>query len=379
MNKALHALVYVFLVLAAAALWFEKQLYDKRSELTDRNRQQEDYLVQLAQTIEKEGPAKGVSAELNKDASSVEARLVDTPDMENVLDGYKSELEQANLDTFNWNNISTRTQLRSIYARTPDGELIMDGEKPYMQGAGTSDELLKKLFEAAKAQRSRLDTTRAELVTLRQKLASAIEEINSLKPEARQDKVTIEEKKEQIAKLEESKSSLENDITKLKAQVDEYSTEVTSLKDEVSTAKDEIEEKKEELAKAQKIIETQRKLMTEMIASRGGESARSGTAVSSLPAGDKGTIILANNEDMFAIVHFTDEAMKEMRNDKNPNSPLPILELGVKRPGFKGEAGEFVGRIRIRQEVKGKNYVICDILGAWEQSKLQPNDVIFAD
>ena len=51
----------------------------------------------------------------------------------------------------------------------------------------------------------------------------------------------------------------------------------------------------------------------------------------------------------------------------------------MKRPGFKGEAGEFIGRIRLRQEVKGKPYVICDILGAWEQDKIAPNDIIFAD
>ena len=58
---------------------------------------------------------------------------------------------------------------------------------------------------------------------------------------------------------------------------------------------------------------------------------------------------------------------------------LPSLELGVKRPGFQGAAGEFIGRIRPRQEVKGKNYVVCDILGSWEQDKVKPGDVIFAD
>ena len=44
-----------------------------------------------------------------------------------------------------------------------------------------------------------------------------------------------------------------------------------------------------------------------------------------------------------------------------------------------GEAGEFVGRIRLRQEVAGKNYIVCDILSNWEQDKLQINDIIFAD
>ena len=85
MNKVLHVLVYVFLALASAALWFELQLNAKRAELTDRNRMQEDYLVKLARTIEKAEPDKGTSFEIRKDASPVEAKLVDIPETENVL------------------------------------------------------------------------------------------------------------------------------------------------------------------------------------------------------------------------------------------------------------------------------------------------------
>jgi hypothetical protein len=70
--------------------------------------------------------------------------------------------------------------------------------------------------------------------------------------------------------------------------------------------------------------------------------------------------------------------MKELKGD-NLDRPIPIIELGVKRPGFNGAAGEFVGRIRLRQEVKDKNYVICDILNSWEQDKIAADDVIFAD
>ena len=81
---------------------------------------------------------------------------------------------------------------------------------------------------------------------------------------------------------------------------------------------------------------------------------------------------------MFAIVEFSEESLKELKGEDS-NRPLPALELGIRRPGFKGEAGEFIGRVRLRQEVKGKPYVICDILGAWEQDKVAPNDIIFAD
>ena len=100
--------------------------------------------------------------------------------------------------------------------------------------------------------------------------------------------------------------------------------------------------------------------------------------MSTLPAGDKGTIIEVDNETMFAIVKFSDEALKELKGE-NLDRPLPLMELGIKRPGFKGAAGEFVGRLRTRQEVKGKPFVICDIISAWEQDKAKVNDVIFAD
>ena len=89
-------------------------------------------------------------------------------------------------------------------------------------------------------------------------------------------------------------------------------------------------------------------------------------------------MIEADNENMFAIVKFSDETMKDFKGENNDKS-LPLMELGVKRPGFKGAAGEFIGRIRIRQEVKGKNYAICDILGSWEQDKAKVGDIIFAD
>ena len=377
MNKILHVLVYVFLVLAAAALYFELQVYDKRSELTDRNRMQEDYLIKIAKTVEKADPAKDASFEIKKDNSPVEARLVDSPDMENVLEDYPATLEQANLDTYNWDNQTDRTQLRTVYVLDFEGKPVMDGNEYLKRGKGTEDEILSKLFESAKTQQSRLNSTRSALTELRGKLEAVVNEINKLKPEARQDKVTIEDQKAKMAKLEEEKTALEGQITKIKGQIDELNGEITSLKDEVATAKDETEAAKEEVAKAQKLIEQLKKLLQESIQTQGTSSA-GGTAVTSLPAGDKGKIVEADNENMFAIVEFSEAALKELKGD-DLSKPLPAIELGVKRPGYKGAAGEFVGRIRLRQEVRGKNYVVCDILSAWEQDKLTVNDVVFAD
>ena len=378
MNKLLHVLVYVFLLLAGAALFFELELNKKRAELTDRNRLQEKYFIQIAKTIEKVDPAKDAAFEIKKDASPVEARLLDAPDMENVLEDYPAPLEQTNLETYNWDNQADKNQLRTVYVLDFEGKPVMDGNEFLKTGKGTEDELLNRLFESAKSQQSRLNTTRAALTDLRGKLENVVSELNKLKPIARQDKVTIVERDEKIAKLEAEKTDLENQIIKIKAQIEELNTEITSLKDEVTAAKDETEAAKEEVTKAKKVIEQLKQMLKEALQQNQGKASAGGSAITALPAGDKGKIISADNENMFAIVQFTDAAMKELKGNDG-SRPLPLLEIGVKRPGFKGPAGEFVGRLRLRQEVRGKPLVICDILGSWEQDKVAPNDVIFAD
>ena len=377
MNKFLHVLVYVFLLTAAAGLYFELELNKKRAELTDRNKMQENYIVRIARTIEKVEPAKDAVFEIKRDASPVEARLVDVPDMENVLEDYQAPLEQTNLETYNWDNDSDRHQLRSVYVLDFEGKPVMDGTEFKKTGKGTEDELLNRLFESSKAQQSRLNTTRAALTELRGKLETVVNELNKLKPEARQDKVTIVEKNEKIAKLEAEKADLENQIVKLKSQIDELNQEVTSLKDEVAAAKDETEAVKEELEAKKKMIEQLKEMIKRSVQAK-GERPLGGTAVTALPAGDKGKVVQADNENMFVIVEFSEDAMKQLKGE-DLKGPLPLLELGLRRPGFNGEAGEFIGRIRLRQEVQGKPYVICDILGAWEQDKVQVNDILFAD
>ena len=379
MNKALHVFVYVFLILAGAGLVFEYQLHEKRRLLTDRNHIQEDYIVKLAATIENVEPNKEAVTKVEKDSSPVEAKLVDSPMMENVLEDYKFYLEEGNLGTFQWDKDEIRDQLRMVYQLDGEGKPIMDGDRPKDRGPGTERELLEKLVKGSADQQARLNTTRAELKTLHGKLADVVDELNKLKPEARQDKVTIVEKNDKIAKLEGEKSDLENQIVKIKAQIDELNAEITSLKDEVVTARDEADAAKEDLAKSQKMVEQLKKLLQEQINTiRGGNTTATGIAVSTIPAGEKGKIIEVDNENMFAIVEFTPEAMNELKGG-DKNRPLPVMEFGVKRTGYQGEAGEFVGRVRLRQEVANKNYIICDILSNWEQDKLQVNDIIFAD
>ena len=204
MNKALHVLVYLFLILSAAALWFEIELNKKRTLLTDRNEMQEDYIVKIASTVEKVEPNKDMTAETKKDISPIEAKIVDIPETENVLEDYNAYLEQANLETFSWDNQPTRSQLRNVYVLDHEGKIVMDGVKPLMKGAGTEYELLEQLLDGASKMRTKLDTTRAELVKLHKIIDEQVEELNKLKPVARQDKVTIVEKNEKISKRKKS-------------------------------------------------------------------------------------------------------------------------------------------------------------------------------
>jgi DNA repair exonuclease SbcCD ATPase subunit len=281
MNKLLHAIVYLILIVAVAALVFEKSLFDKRSLLGDRNRAMEDYIVRLARTIEKaDAPRPMTVPEAKKDISPIEARQVDTPEMENVLEEYPAQLEAQNLETFNWDTSAVRLQLRQLYMLGPDGQPVPDAanyNKPMTKGKGTMAELMDQLFERAKAQQATLNNTRAALIEVRGKLEAAVSEYNKLKPDARLLKMTEEELKQKITQLGQEKQTLEEQVAKLKSRVEEQTGEITSLKDEVSTAKDETEAAKEENAALEKKIKQLQKLMQQMAQQQNqGSGAASG-------------------------------------------------------------------------------------------------------
>lgn len=380
MNKALHALVYVTLVVAAAALFFEIQLDGKRELLKDRNRQLEDYIVKISNTIEKSDAAKPASLpEARKDVSAVEAKLVDSPETENVLEDYPVQLEEANLETLKWDD-KERIQLRQLYKLDGEGNKIPDAANPgdfVKKGAGTAQELLDQLFERAKAQQAKLNTTRAELANARTKLEALVNDYNKLKPEGRQDKVSLEEKKAQIEELEQAKAAVEEQLTKTKSQIDDLNAEIKSLKDERDSAKDETEAVKEDLAKTQKLVDQLKKLLQNQPARQ--QTVASGAVnVAPLTVGNKGKIVEVNSKLMFAVVEFDEDAMKELLGPERQNA-LPQLEMGIRRTGFQGPAGEYVGRLRLRQSVAGKNFVIADLLGDWLQTEVKKGDVVFAE
>ena len=385
MNKALHLVVYLILIAAVAALVFEKSLFDKRALLGDRNRMLEDYIVKIANTIEKaDAPRSMVAPEAKKDISPIEARQIDSPEMSNLLEEYNAQLESGNLETFKWDTSQVRLQLRQLYY-LENGQTVPDVanyNKPMTKGKGTMAELLDQLLERAKAQQASLNTTRSALADLRGKFEAEVSDYNKLKPEVRAAKVNEDELKQKVSQVSQEKMVLEDQLTKLKSRVEEQTGEITSLKDEVSTAKDETAVAKEECAALEKKVQQLQKLMQQMAQqqsqSAGAPVAGGASAVTSLPAGNKGKVADVNNKLMFCVIEFSDEAMDQMIGSARKNA-LPALTLGVLRKGFKGAAGEFVGKVRLRQSVAGKNFVIADILGDWSQAPMEKGDVIFAE
>ena len=385
MNKVLHLVVYLILIAAVAALVFEKSLFDKRALLGDRNRMLEDYIVKIANTIEKaDAPRSMVAPEAKKDISPIEARQIDSPEMSNLLEEYNAQLESGNLETFKWDTSQVRLQLRQLYY-LENGQTVPDVanyNKPMTKGKGTMADLLDQLLERAKAQQASLNTTRSALAELRGKFEAEVSDYNKLKPEVRAAKVNEDELKQKVSQVNQEKMVLEEQLTKLKGRVEEQSGEITSLKDEVSTAKDETAVAKEECAALEKKVQQLQKLMQQMAQqqsqSAGAPVAGGASAVTSLPAGNKGKVADVNNKLMFCVIEFSDEAMDQMIGSARKNA-LPALTLGVLRKGFNGAAGEFVGKVRLRQSVAGKNFVIADILGDWSQSPMEKGDVIFAE
>ena len=223
MNKALHALVYVILAVAGVALFFEIKLFDKKELLTERNDQLIQALIDVAGTVEEANAPKPTSQpEARKDVSPIEAKTIETPDTENGLDEYHSELETSNNKTLQWD--SKRAQLRVLYQLDGEGNKIPDPGRPgnfVKTGSGTAQELLDQLFERAKAQRANLDTTRAELQNLRRKIETLVADYNKLPPIMRQDKETIVKHEGTIADLEQQKQAVEEQMKKTKAQVDD--------------------------------------------------------------------------------------------------------------------------------------------------------------
>jgi 3-methyladenine DNA glycosylase Tag len=187
-----------------------------------------------------------------------------------------------------------------------------------------------------------------------------------------------EELKQKVTEVEAAKTAAEEQVTKVKSQVEELTAEVTSLKDEVSSAKDETDAVKEDLAKSQKLVEQLKTRLQSQQQPVAAQAASGGVSAAQVTAGNKGKVVAVNDEGMFAVVEMSDDAMNELIGEERKNG-LPLIEMALRRAGFNGPSGEYIGRIRLRQAISGKNLVIVDVLGDWKQSDIKVGDVVFAE
>ncbi len=382
MGKALRVLVIIILILSVVSLIFANMLFAKRELLTKRNQILEETVIKVAKTIEAEDAESKAAIPLEKDIDPVEDRKLVSPQKQNMLDNYTVELETPNLPTFDLGSDKLRRQLRSLYVIDPaTGEPVLDSltQRPATSGKGSMQELLDSVFERAKVQQAKLNLTRDELKKMREKLSGSVDEINSLKTAGRETKVELTEKKEQIASLENEKSQLEDRVAKLTAEKRELNAELADTQNELETITDQKLVLEEDLTKAKELIEALKDKISgrsKQPASGGGGGGSGDVAVTALSAGDKATIIEANDDLKFAVLEFSDAAMTEMLGPER-NNMLPQLEMNVRRPGRQSAAGEFITRVKLRQVVSGRNLVVADIMSDWQQATVEKGDVVF--
>ena len=382
MNKAVHALVYVILAVAGVALYFEMNLFEKKELLKDSNEQLRNCIVKLSSFIEAEDAPAASGLEAKKDVSAREAREVDDPDMENLLEDYHPEYEKSDLKLMAWGS-SQSAQLRKLYDLDADGNKKPDPANPgkfITAGKGTAQELIDGIIGRAGKQYEKLGKTRQELANIRAKLQKLVGDYNELPKEVRLNKIEIEKKGKEIETLTTEKAAVEDQLQKSKGEVEELKTEVASLKEEVSAAKDETEAVKEDLNKAKETVERLTNMLkTQTAAPRAATGPVAGGG--QLTNSDKGTISAVDNERLYAVVKFDDAALDELIGAER-NGALPPHEMLVARTvkGADGkESRKIIGKIRLRQWTPKTNLVIVDILQDWQQAPIEVDDVVRPD
>jgi len=376
MAKVLRVLVIIILILSAVSLFFAHKLFEKRELLTKRNSVLEETFIKVAKTIEEQDPAEADAPSVMKDVSEVSDRELTNPEKQAMLEGYPVKLEQQNLPTLDFGNTEKRLQLRSFFAVDGEGNYVLDpvDNKPATKGPGTMQELMDRFFDRAKAQQATLNKTRAELTKMRDQFTASVDEVNKLKADGRAAKVELKGEKEKVATLTTEKAELETRVTRLTAEKRELSAELADAKNTIETLNEDKVNLTEDLAKMNEKYEELKKVLSGQ--SRPGTVAPAQGMAAAPTAGDKGKIIEANDELKFAIIELSDDAITELLGPERQNA-LPQLEMNVRRTGRQSAAGEFVTRIKLRQAVRGKNFVVADILNDWQQAPVEKGDVVF--
>ena len=338
----------------------------------------------MSSFIEAEDAAPGANLAAKKDVSPREAREVDDPDTENLLEDYHPEFEKTDVKLMKWGD-SQAAQLRKLYALDSEGNKQPDQANPgrfVTKGPGTAQELVDSITDRASKQYEKLGKTRQELASVRAKLQKLVTDYNELPKEIRLDRIELEKRAKEIEKLTSEKTALEDQLQKTKAEVEDLKTEVTSLKDEVATAKDETEAVKEDLEKERKKVEHLTNLLkTQTAAPRAPGTMTAGGG--QLTNGNKGTISKVNNEKLYVVVKFEDAALDELLG-ADRSSPLTPHEMYVVR-NIKGADGKetktIVGKIRLRQWTPNTNFVLAQILKDFAQDPLviEEGDAVITD
>jgi myosin heavy subunit len=377
MAKVLRVLVIIILILSAVSLFFAHKLFEKRELLTKRNSVLEETFIKVAKTIEEQDPAEADAPSVMKDISEVSDRELTNPEKQAMLEGYPVKLEQQNLPTLDFGNTEKRLQLRSFFAVDGEGNYVLDpvDNKPATKGPGTMQELMDRFFDRAKAQQATLNKTRAELTKMRDQFTASVDEVNKLKTDGRAAKVELKGEKEKVATLTTEKAELETRVTRLTAEKRELTAELADAKNTIETLNEDKANLTEDLAKMNEKYEELKKVLSGKGSHPGTVAPAQGMAAAPT-AGDKGKIIEANDELKFAIIELSDDAITELLGPERQNA-LPQLEMNVRRTGRQSAAGEFVTRIKLRQAVRGKNFVVADILNDWQQAPVEKGDVVF--
>ena len=384
MNKAVHALVYVILAVAGVALYFEINLFEKKELLKDSNEQLRNCIVKLSSFIESEDAPPATALEAKKDVSPREAREVDDPDTENLLEDYHPEYEKNDIKLMKWGD-SQAAQLRRLYALDSEGNKQPDQANPgrfVTKGPGTAQELVDSITDRASKQYEKLGKYRVELTKVRTVLQKLVADYNELPKEIRLLKIEIVKRDKEIEKLNAEKAALEDQLQKTKAEVEDLKTEVASLKDELAAAKDETEAVKEDLEKERKKVEH----LTNLLKTQTATPRAPGTVVAGggqLTNGNKGTVAKVNNKQMYVVIKFEDAALNELLGEDR-SSPLTPHEMFIvrKTKGADGkETQTIVGKVRLRQWTPNTNFVLAQILQDYSQDPLviEEGDAVITD
>lgn len=386
MNKALHIFVYLFLIIAGGVAYLVYEIYPKKEELADRNDLMKSYIERFYNTLE--NPTNNIEkAEVksSKNLTDYNDYLYDTGDTDaddlakkdgDPLSNWEFKYELAN-ETKDWANDGHKGVLKDIYANPNAVDKTTRDSK--------AEKVLQKMVDDSVAQREQLKQIRVAYKNAREGFKPLVKEINELKPEVRKLNRIKKELEEDKKLLEEEKQKLNDTILDNESTINDLNGKIVDQQNNINQLNKNIEEANKAYEKEKELTENLKKKVADLLNSlrnvttiADGNAGEVGAAVSSVAAGTKGKIIEVNNDAVFAIIEVTPEAMKELKGN-DASRPLPLLEYVVTRPGFKGPAGEIVGRIRLRQEVPGKNWIICDILANWSQDSLKKDDVIVAD